>query len=126
MQFDKDLNSNQAELFLAVREYIIKCIGKDTDERYRDNITSYYSKEGGFCYLRTYHDYIHIGWFRGVHIEDKYNLLFGSGKTIRGQRIKKFDKKIKKSIAYYIEQTFFFLIEHNELKKLKIKKILKI
>lgn len=119
MQFDKDLNSEQAELFLDVREFISTCIGEDLDERYRDNITSYYSKEGGFCYMKTYHTYVHIGWFRGVHIEDKYNFLFGQGKTIRGQRIKKLDKKTKESIKYYIQQTLFFLIEHNELQKIK-------
>ncbi len=119
MQFDKDLNSEQAELFLEIRELIKKSIGEDIIEKYSDNITSYLSNEGGFCYLKTDFEGVRIGWFRGVHIDDKYNFLFGNGKTIRGQKIKKLDKKTKDSILYYIEQTLFFLIEYNELKKIK-------
>lgn len=43
--FEKDSTGEHAELFL---------------------------KEGGFCYIRVKDDYIHLGWFRGRHIEDKY------------------------------------------------------
>ena len=119
MQFDRDLNSKNAKLFLQVRDFIMDCIGKDVFEKQSENITSYFSKEGGFCYLRTKNDYLHIGWFRGVFIEDRYSLLFGKGKTIRGHKVKKFDKLQKEAIKYYIDETLSFLIEHNELKKLK-------
>ncbi|WP_072680288.1 hypothetical protein [Arcobacter sp. LA11] len=119
MQFDKDLNSEHAELFLEVRGLIKKSIGKEVKEKYSKNITSFFTKEGGFCYIKTYQDYIHIGWFRGISLDDKYNLLFGNGKTIRGQRVRKLDSTTKKAIKYYIEQTLYFLIEYNELMKIK-------
>lgn len=119
MQFDRDLNSNKAELFLQVRDFIIKSLGEDVYEKHSENITSYFCKEGGICYIRVKDNYVHIGWFRGKFIDDKYNLLFGKGKTIRGHKVKEFDELQKEAISYYINETISFLIEHNELKRLK-------
>lgn len=120
--FEKDSNSEYAELFLAVRDYIKICIGNDVKEKYSENITTFYSKEGGFCYIKVKDDYIHLGWFRGRYINDKYNLLFGKGKTIRGQKVYKLDKSTRESIRHYINETLMFLFEHNELMKMKCKK----
>jgi len=117
--FEKDSNSPLAELFLQVRDFVKICIGNRVKEKYRENITSYFSTEGGYCYLKAYEEYIHIGWFRGVNIDDKYNQLFGSAKTIRGQKVYKLDKITRDAIRYYVEQTLIFLIEHNELMKMK-------
>jgi len=101
MQIYKDIAGINSELFLKTREYIIKLIGEDSFEKYSKNITSYYSKEeGGLCYLRTKDDYLHIGWFRGVYINDKYDCLFGNDKTIRGQKVYKLDKETKESIKH--------------------------
>jgi len=117
--FEKDSNSPLAELFLQVKDFVKVCIGNGVKEKYRENITSYFSPEGGYCYIKAYDDYIHIGWFRGINIEDKYSQLFGSAKTIRGQKVTKLDKNTREAIRYYIDETFVFLIEHNELMKMK-------
>jgi hypothetical protein len=117
--FEKDTTGEYAELFLKVRDFIKICIGNDVKEKYSENITTLYSKEGGFCYIRVKDDYIHLGWFRGRHINDKYNLLFGNGKTIRGQKVYKLDKKMREAIEYYVNETLMFLFEHNALMKLK-------
>lgn len=122
MQFDKDMTSPFASLFLEIRELLKKEIGEDVSEKYSENITSFYSKEGGFCYLRTYPTYVHVGWFRGSHIEDKYKLLSGNGKTIRAHKLTKLDKKNREATKYYVEQTKMFLIEHNELMYMKKRK----
>ena len=124
MQFDKDLNSDQAELFLEIREYLTAEIEKYVEkviEKYSDNITSLFSKElcGGFCYIRTKDKGVHIGWFRGVNIEDKHGLLFGNGKQIRGQMIHKLDKAQKEAISSYVMQSYYALIEKEELKRMK-------
>lgn len=124
MQFDKDAMSKQSTLFFKVRALVMKEIGDEVYEKLSDNITTYYSKEDclknqGFCYIRTKDDYVHIGWFRGVFIDDKFDLLFGSGKRIRGHKITQFDSIQKKAIKYYINETKAYIIEHNELKKLK-------
>lgn len=117
--FDKDSNGEYAELFLQVRDFVKICIGNDVKEKRSENITTFLSKEGGFCYLRVKDDYVHIGWFRGRHLDDKYNQLFGKGKTIRGQKVYRLNKTSRQSIQYYVHETLMFLIEHNELMKLR-------
>ncbi|WP_428738804.1 hypothetical protein [Sulfurimonas sp.] len=117
--FEKDSTSEHAELFLNVRDFIKICIGNDSKEKYSENITTFYSKEGGFCYIRVKDDYVHLGWFRGRHIDDKFGLLFGKGKTLRGQKVYKLDKQTREAIKYYVNETLMFLFEHNELMKLK-------
>ncbi len=116
---EKDSNSEYAELYLEVRDFIRISIGEDVKEKFSENITSLSSKEGGFCYLRVKDDYIHIGWFRGRYIEDKHHLLFGKGKSIRGQKVSKLDKATKEAIKYYIHETLMFLFEHNALMELR-------
>lgn len=128
MQFDKDMNSDQAELFLEVQELVINEIEKYSNkarQKFSDNITSYFCDEyeSGFCYIRTKDDYVHIGWFKGHKLEDKYNLLFGNGKMIRGQKIKVFDEVQKNAIKSYIKQTYIVLVEKDELRKLRTKKL---
>ena len=122
MQFDKDLNSDQAELFLDVREFIsqeIEIYIEKVIEKYSDNITTLTSKElgRGFCYIRTKDDYVHIGWFCGAEIVDRFDLLLGNGKMIRGHKIKVLDKINKEAIAFYVKETYITLVEKAELKK---------
>lgn len=116
--FETDSTGEHAELFLQVRDFIKVCIGNDAKEKYSENITTLYSKEGGFCYIRVKDGYVHLGWFRGRHIEDRYDLLFGNGKTIRGQKVYKLDKQARDAVRYYVNETLIFLFEHNELMKL--------
>lgn len=123
MRFDIDMNSKQAELFLDVRKLVMDELGDEVQEKYSENITTYKTKEGGYCYLRTKDDYVHIGWFRGAFIDDKYGFLSGNGKTIRAHKIKNLSQENIESIKYYIKQTHLYLLEHNEL--MKMKKVLK-
>lgn len=124
--FDRDSNSEMGDLFLQVRDFVKVCIGNNVREKHSENITSFFSEEGGFCYLKAYDAYIHIGWFRGRFINDKYNQLFGKGKSIRGQKVYKFDIGTRETIKYYTDETFIFLVEHNELIKMKKSIYLKI
>ncbi|MDD2888759.1 MAG: hypothetical protein PHY66_13235 [Aliarcobacter sp.] len=117
--FEKDSNGEYAELFLNVRDFIKICIGNDAKEKYSENITTLYSKEGGFCYIKVKENYIHIGWFRGRYLNDKFKLLFGKGKSIRGQKVYQLDKVTRDSIKYYVNETLMFLLEHNELIKIR-------
>jgi len=131
MRFDVDMNSEYAELFLDVRGYIIKQIEKNNHkaiEKFSQNITSLYCNEykTGFCYIRTKDNYVHIGWFQGINLNDSSNILFGNGKIIRGQIVKKLDKTHKEAIKSFVKQTFLLLLEKQERemlrKQLKAKK----
>lgn len=117
--FETDSTGEYAELFLDVRDYIKICIGNGVKEKHSENTTTFSSKEGGFCYIKVKDNYIHIGWLRGAKINDRYNLLFGAGKTIRGHKVYKLDKQTREVIWYYVNETLIYLFEHNELKRLK-------
>ena len=117
MQFDRDINSSKSELFLEVREFILNSID-EVYEDYSENITSYKTKLGMYCYLKVKNDYLHIGWGRGTKLEDSYGVLFGDGSIVRGQRVDKLDGKTKKILKDFINQTTIILIEHDELKRL--------
>ena len=119
--FEKDSNSEYAELFLDVRDYIKICIGNNVKERHNEHTTSFYSKEGGFCSIRVKDDYICLNWFRGYILKDKHNLLQGNGKVARNQKIYKLDKLTREIIKENINETLIVLFEHNELMKMKSK-----
>ena len=126
MQIDKDLNSEYAELFLDVREYLTSEIEKYVDkvkEKYSDNITSLFCKEfsSRFCYIRVKENYVHIGWFNGAKIRDDFGLLIGTGKHIRGQIIRVLDEKCIKAIAFYVEQSYILLVEKEAIKCMRKK-----
>jgi len=117
--FEKDSNSQLAELFLQVRDYIKICIGNDVKEKHNKNTTSFFTKEGGYCSIRVKDDYVCIIWFRGSFFDDKYEMLIGKGKYARNQKVYNLNSKTRESIRYYIQETFVKLIEYNELAKIK-------
>jgi len=117
--FEKDSNSQLAELFLHVRDYIKICIGNDVKEKHNKNTTSFFTKEGGYCSIRVKDDYVCIIWFRGSFLDDKYEMLIGKGKYARNQKVYNLNSKTRESIRYYIQETFVKLIEYNELAKIK-------
>ncbi len=107
--YEKDINCPLAELFLQVRAFVKKCIGDEVKEEYRENITSYKTKLGMYCYLKVKDNYVHIGWGRGTKIEDKYNILFGNGTVVLGQKVFKLDKKQKISYKIILIKQLLFL-----------------
>ena len=116
MRFDEDLGSQYAELFLATREFIMGCIGDGVSEKQSKCITSYFSPLGGICYIKTEPNGVRIGWFRGAHMKDKYALLGGKGKMLRGHTIKTLGAKEREALTYYIKESISALIDNN-LKK---------
>jgi len=120
MQFDKDLNSEHAELFLSVRQLVLDSIGDGAFEKESKCIPSYFSRFGGICYIKTEPHGVRIGWFRGIRINDKYKLLSGKGKTLRGHTLGQLGKKEIEAVRYYVSETILTWVEDN-LKKGKIK-----
>lgn len=116
--FEKDINSEKKELFLEVREFLLEHI-LDVKEDCKENITSYKTKLGMYCYIKVKNDYIHIGWGRGAKLGDPYNVLFGNGSVVRGQKVLNLDKKTKSILKDFIDQTTIILIENNELKSIR-------
>ena len=124
MQIDKDLNSEYAALFLDVRKYItqkIEELSTKLIEKYSQNITTLYTKEfsSAFCYIRVKDNHVHIGWFNGAKIIDKFALLLGNGKQIRGHKVYKFDDASKEAISYYVKESYYRLIEKEAIKEMR-------
>ena len=124
MQIDKDLNSEYAELFLDVREFITQEIEKYSSkllEKYSENITTLYTKEfsSAFCYIRVKENHVHIGWFNGAKIVDKLGLLLGNGKHIRGHKVYKLDTSSKDAISFYIQESYYRLVEKEAIKEMR-------
>lgn len=117
--FDKDSNSEVAELFLTLRDYIKICIGNEVKEKLNKNSTSFYSKEGAVCSIKVIEDYMYISWLKGSFLEDKYKVLEGKNKVSKLQNVYTLNKTTRESIRYYIDNTIIKLIEHNEILKLK-------
>jgi len=117
--FEKDSNSEQAELFLLVKDYIKACIGNGVKEKFNKNTTSFYIKEGGVCSIKVKDDFIYVNWFQGAYLNDKFNLLKGKGNLSKNQKIYNLDIKMRETIRYYIKESFIRLVELDELKKIR-------
>jgi hypothetical protein len=117
--FERDAQSEQSELFLALIDYIKICIGNSVKEKHRENSTSFFSKEGGFCSIRVKEGAVLIGWFRGRFIDDRFGLLYGKGKTLRTQKVDSLDRATRDAIRYYVQETLIYLLEHHAMMQLK-------
>jgi len=117
-QFDKDMNSVFAELFLEVREFLKKEINEEeVIERLSANITSYFSTKysSGFCYIRTTQEGLRIAWFKGIYLQDDYKLLQGNGKKLRFLTIRTLSKEVKMSLLSYIEESKIIMLEKDAM-----------
>ncbi len=50
-------------------------------------------------------------------MDDKFGLLFGNGKQIRGQKTKLLDSTCREVISFYVKQSYILLVEKNALKR---------
>ncbi len=99
MQYDKDLQSEHKDLFLAARTVLLEIPG--VVETRKERITTYSFGDAGLCHLRTVKDGIDIGFLRGTLLNDSFNLLIGTGKAIRVLHLKELNKEI---LAHYLTQ----------------------
>jgi hypothetical protein len=99
MQFDVDTQSAHADLFMAVRQFLLENYG--LNEIKKDRITTYADKNGGICHMRTMKYGVDVGFLKGVHMKDDLAQLSGTGKLMRVFAIKEFDKQ---KLKYYLDQ----------------------
>lgn len=99
LQFDKDLQSDFKPLFLRIRDFLLSFEG--VEETKKPRITTYATASGGICHLRTMPHGVDIGFLKGIHLQDEYDLLHGRGKKMRILSLKKFDEAI---LQYYLDQ----------------------
>lgn len=117
--FERDSRTEQAELFLALRDYIKICIGNGVKEKQRENVTSFFAREGGFCSIRVKESAVLIGWFRGSSIGDPFGLLEGSGKRLRTQKAVLLDRETRSAVRHYVLESRIRLLEHQAAVQLR-------
>lgn len=100
MQFNTDINSPHKELFLQARELLLSYEGMVETKKPR--ITTYSTKSGGICHMRTTAYGIDFGFLKGAKMEDKLKLLTGDGKAMRVLPIK--DEYNEQDVRYYLDQ----------------------
>jgi hypothetical protein len=108
MQFDIDMKSEHSLLFDSVRQILLK--KHSLKEIKKNRITTYSDDRSGICHMRTMKHGIDIGFLKGVHMEDKYGLLTGSGKVMRVLSLSELNVT---QVQYYVEQA----IAENTIKK---------
>ncbi|PCJ27522.1 MAG: hypothetical protein COA96_03210 [SAR86 cluster bacterium] len=99
MQFEIDITSEHKILFYSVREVLLENYG--LNEIQKSRITTYSDNNGGICHMRTMKHGIDLGFLKGIHMEDKYGLLSGSGKLMR---ILSMSKLNITEMKYYVDQ----------------------
>lgn len=107
-QFEKDLLSNNKDLFLETRELILSY--PQMMELQKSIITTFANDNGPICNMRTMNKTLEITFLKGINLKDKHKLLTGSGKEMRSLTIDNLDKEI---LSYYIQQA----IKINERKR---------
>jgi len=68
MQYDKDLASEQKDLFLAARAFLLSFEG--ITETKKERITTYGNEKGGICHMRTMPHGIDFGFLKGAKMEE--------------------------------------------------------
>jgi hypothetical protein len=99
MQFDTDLNSEHKLLFNLVRKILVE--DYKLTETKKERITTYSDNLGGICHMRTMKHGVDIGFLKGVHMQDQYGLLTGSGKVMRVLPIRELNIP---HMQYYLDQ----------------------
>lgn len=98
-QFQNDLESNQKNLFLQIREVLLSY--KQMMELQKSIITTYANDNGPICNMRTMGKQVEITFLKGIKLKDKYKLLSGTGKEMRSMTLSEFDEEL---LEYYIDQ----------------------
>ncbi|MCP4072626.1 MAG: DUF1801 domain-containing protein [Hyphomicrobiales bacterium] len=104
MQFEKDINSPNRELFLRARQHLLSYVGMVEIKKPR--ITTYSFNNGGICHMRTMPHGIDIGFLKGAKMADDPCKLVGNGKSMR---VLPLDKMDNVAIDYYIRQAIEFV-----------------
>lgn len=99
MQFETDMASNQKDLFLAARAFLVERYS--FTETKKPRITTYSDKNGGICHMRTMAHGVDFGFLKGALMKDDHAALSGNGKRMRVLSLSELDENL---ISYYLDQ----------------------
>ncbi|MFK7844701.1 MAG: DUF1801 domain-containing protein [Rhodothermales bacterium] len=99
MQFDIEMRSKHKDLFLEIRDVLLSFDG--VREKINTRSVCYHTSQGGLCHLKTTNDGVDVGFFRGIRMEDAYNMLWGAGKSKKFISLQAMNEE---ALVYYVVQ----------------------
>ena len=96
------LNDNQAEIVAKVRELILEA-APDADESIKW-AQPVYEINGPFAYIKAFKNSVNFGFWRGVDIQDSYDLLVGSGEKMRHVKLVNLEDINEGAFKDYVQQ----------------------
>lgn len=96
------LNDTQAEIVAKVREIILEA-APEADESIKW-AQPVYEINGPFAYIKAFKNSVNFGFWRGVDIQDSYDLLVGSGEKMRHIQLVNLDDIKEGAFKDYVQQ----------------------
>lgn len=96
------LKDDQAEIVAKVRELILEA-APDADESIKW-AQPVYEINGPFAYIKAFKNSVNFGFWRGVDIQDSYDLLVGSGEKMRHVKLVNLDDINEGAFKDYVQQ----------------------
>ena len=114
MQFDVDINSKFADLFLKVRETLLSF--EEIRELKNAKQTSYYDEYSSICFMRTRPKGLTIAFGNGAKLNELFPILEGSQKIVRHLYVASIDEFDEGLMRRLIEESLILNIEKDAIK----------
>ena len=117
MQFDEDLNSKHADMFLKLREIVLSF--DDIYEKKNAKQTSYYDAYSSICFIRLKKNTLVFALANGARLSEKFSQIVGEQKIVRHIYFKNKDEIDEALVKAIIEESLILNIEKDAIKEMK-------
>jgi hypothetical protein len=118
MQFDHDIRSPFADLFLYVRDIFLGF--EALHEIKNAKQTSYKDPRGrAVVLMRVREDGLRIVFAQGAKLRSRYPFLLGEGKIVRHMIVKRIEEVDEHLLREMIEESLVLTLEHHEMRRLR-------
>ncbi|NAS30007.1 DUF1801 domain-containing protein [Flavobacteriaceae bacterium R38] len=99
MQFDKDIQSKNKDLFLKIRDLLLSNPG--ITEIKKEDITTYSYNKSGVCHIKTMPYGVAISFLKGSKLNDIFHLLHDNRESVKTLSLKGYNKAV---INHFVKQ----------------------
>ncbi len=118
MQFDHDLQSPYADLFLRLRDLFLSF--DEIHEVKNANQTSYKDSNGyAIVLMRVREDGLRLVFAQGAKLQSQYPFLRGEGKIVRHVLFHDGEEVDEKMLKEMIKESLVLTLEHKEMRTLR-------
>ena len=118
MQFDHDLQSPYADLFLRLRDLFLSF--DEIHEVKNANQTSYKDSNGyAIVLMRVREEGLRLTFAQGAKLQSQYPFLRGEGKVVRYLLLQNEEEVDEKRLKEMIKESLVLTLEHKEMRTLR-------